>query len=83
MSIKKSSVNSCQRFEESRSRSMRYQNTQYSLGLGASASTSRKRLIRRGAESLSFCSMWVHLPCLPITHVTKNRYSTYKKGKEK
>jgi hypothetical protein len=36
-----------------------------------------------GAESLSFQSMWVHLPCLPITHVTKKRYSTYKKGKEK
>ena len=48
MNIRKSTVNSCQRFEKSRSRSMRYQTTQYSLGLGASASTSRKRLIRRG-----------------------------------
>ena len=27
--------------------------------------------------------MWVHLPCLPITHITIKLYSTIKKGKIK
>ena len=36
-----------------------------------------------GAESLSFRSMWVHLPCLPITHVTKNVILPTRKKKKK